>query len=101
MNKQTTNFIEIIQIAAKQGIPIIRHKSNETNILIQIKKLVAEKRKIRAADKNTYNTNLYHYIKNLNRYDTSLWKPIKIAKKPITSVPPIHKQAERPKTKKN
>jgi vacuolar-type H+-ATPase subunit H len=75
------------------------------NVAIEIKKLIAEKRRARAkwhrsqapSDKSTYNhisnrlnckikeerdKSFTDYITSLNRFDNTIWKPIKYLKNP-------------------
>jgi hypothetical protein len=79
---------------------------------LEIKELLAKKRKARAkwqrshasSDKMTYNrlsnnlksklramrTNSFeNYVSTLNRYDNSIWKPIKTTRKPVSTNPPL------------
>lgn len=87
------------------------------NIPIEIKKIIAEKRKARAtwhrthapADKTKLNriTNqlktkikeaqdrsFSDYLTHLNQFDNSIWKPIKHLKKPTMQVPPIRNEMD-------
>jgi len=86
-------------------------KKDVTNIPLEIKELLAKKRRARAkwhrshapSDKTPYNrlsnilksklramrTNSFEsYVSNLNRYDNSLWKPLISARKPVSPNPP-------------
>jgi hypothetical protein len=81
-------------------------KKDVPNIPLEIKELLAKKRRAQAKwqrshapiDKTAYNrlsnnlksklramkTNSFEtYVSNLNRYDNSLWKPLKTARKPV------------------
>jgi hypothetical protein len=83
--------------------PKITFQNNTRNVPIAIKKLIAEKRRERArwhrsqapTDKTTYNhisnrleckikeardRSFTDYITSLNRYDNTIWKPIKYLK---------------------
>jgi hypothetical protein len=107
-----TNFISTLQAAALHATPIQTTQTRSINIPSEIKKLIAVKRRARKtwqqshapSDKTAYNraTNklrteikksreltLQNYLRNLNRYDNSIWKPVKSAKKPKASVPPL------------
>ncbi|VEN54315.1 unnamed protein product, partial [Callosobruchus maculatus] len=82
---------------------------------LQIKRLIAVKRRARAkwqrthapVHKRAYNLaaqklkdeikkssdiSIQNYLSNLNRFDNSIWKPIKSLKKPKTPVPPVRRQ---------
>lgn len=107
----THDLICLLQEAARQATPPEVHKQTATNIPLEIKELLAKKRKARAkwqrshapSDKMTYNrlsnnlksklramrTNSFeNYVSTLNRYDNSIWKPIKTARKPVSTNPP-------------
>ena len=82
------------------------------NIPLEIKKLLAEKRKTRAtwqrshtpSDKTAFNrlsnhlksklktmraNSLKNYVSTLSRYDNSIWKPTKYTHKPTLASPPL------------
>jgi hypothetical protein len=82
------------------------------NVPLEIKKLLAEKRKARTkwqrshtpSDKTTYNrlsnnlksklkslraTSFENYVSTLSRYDNSIWKPITTSRKPILASSPL------------
>lgn len=100
--------------AVQQATPAIDHRKTTNNIPLEIKQLVAQKRKARAqwqrthhpSDKTKLNnlSNLLKaklknlredsfksYVSNLNRYDNSIWKPIRSSLKPQITSPPIRK----------
>ena len=106
VEEATNNFISLLQEAAQQATPTIVYKKDAVNIPLEIKKLLAQKRKERAqwqrshipSDKTAFNrlsSNLKsklkamrahsftNYISTVSRYDNSVWKPIKFSRKPI------------------
>lgn len=108
----TEELIRTLQEAAKIATPVYDNKTRKVNIPFEVKKLLVEKRKARRrwqnshhpADKTIYNNlnnklrsklkqinndNFANYITNLNRYDNSIWKPIKFTRKPIMATPAI------------
>ena len=108
----TTQFITILQETAKLATPPIAEARQPLHIPVEIKHLIAAKRKARArwhkthspVDKNKFNrisnrlkaklneardSSIQGYINRLSRHDNSLWKPIKSAKKPKLAIPPI------------
>ena len=112
---KTTQFITILQEAAKLATPPSVEARQPANIPVQIKHLIAAKRKARArwhqthspADKNKLNrisnrlkaklneardSSIKDYVNRLSRHDNLLWKPIKSAKKPKLAIPPIRRQ---------
>jgi hypothetical protein len=125
IDRETSNLIHLLQQAAKDSTPnYCQHGSplnihNKINIPIEIKKLVAVKRRARSrwhrtqapTDKNKYNqlsNKLKHtlkalknaefenYTRGLTRQDNSIWKPIKNKRKPMTAVPPIRQYSTPP-----
>jgi hypothetical protein len=101
----TNNFISLLQEAAQV------HNKDVVNIPLEIKKLLAEKRKTRAtwqrshtlSDKTAFNrlsnhlksklqamraNSLKNYVSTLSRYN-SIWKPIKSTRKPTLAFPPL------------
>jgi hypothetical protein len=50
--------------------------------------------KLRAAFRNTREQTLQHYLRNLNNYDNSIWKPVKATNKPIAPIPPLRVQTQ-------
>jgi len=46
--------------------------------------------------KEAQNTSFYEYMSGLNRYDNSIWRPIKTSSKPPQEYPPIRKQSPTP-----
>ncbi|PNF38784.1 RNA-directed DNA polymerase from mobile element jockey [Cryptotermes secundus] len=112
-----TNFINILKEAALHATPIPTTQTRSINIPTEIKKLIADKRRARKtwqlshapADRTVYNraTNklraeikksreltLHNYLRNLNRYDNSIWTPVKSTKKPIVPVSPLKIQID-------
>lgn len=112
INETLTMLNNKLKTAAQNATPVTKAGNETHNIPVEIKKLIAQKRKARKrwhqthapADKTTLNrlsnqlktklkeaqeSSFTHYITNLNRYDNSIWKPIKNSKKPKTHVPPI------------
>jgi hypothetical protein len=106
------NFIRLLQVAAQQATPTLAYKKDVVNIPLDIKKLLAEKRKARVtwqrshtqSDKTAFNrlsnhlkpklqamraNSLKHYVSALGCYDNSIWKPIKSSRKPILASPPL------------
>jgi hypothetical protein len=102
------------QETARQATPPKVHKQTATNIPLEIKELLTKERKVRTkwqrshapSDKMTYNrlsnnlksklramrTNSFeNYASTLNRYDNSMWKPIKTTPKPVSTNPPACK----------
>jgi hypothetical protein len=49
--------------------------------------------KLRAAIKKTREQTLQNYLRNLNHYGNSIWKPVKATNKPI-AVPPLRVQTQ-------
>lgn len=107
-------FISKLQQAAKQSSPITPAKKVNQNVSIEIKNLIAEKRRARATwqrthapnDKQKYNQlnrklnkklkqernkEFEQYLLKLSRTDQSIWKPIRNIKKPKHTAPPIRK----------
>lgn len=101
------------------SLPCYNHKIKILIIITEIKTLIALKRRARAKwhrihapqDKTALNraTNqlkakikaerdrsFHEYVSSLNRFDNSIWKPIKHRSKPIQQIPPI--QDETPPT---
>lgn len=112
-------FIKILQHAARTATPINILKKQQNNIPLEIKKLVAEKRKARSLWQRTHtpanrtkynqisnklklklletkNESFNSYISNLQRQDNSIWKPIKGKRKPVPTAPPIRKYSTPP-----
>jgi hypothetical protein len=119
LEEATHKLINILQQAAQQATPQPKPNSNKANMPVEIKLLILDKRKARnkwhrhhiPADKTIYNrlrnklrsklkelqTNSFNdYISKLNRYDNSLWRPVKSALKPQLSIPPIRTQSPTP-----
>jgi len=46
--------------------------------------------------KEAQNTSFYEYVSSLNRYENSIWRPIKTASKPRQENPPISTQTPTP-----
>ena len=116
----TQELIQTLQEAAKQATPPSHTPQKRVNnIPFDIKKLVIEKRKARKKwhrshspmDKTIFNrlTNklkkklndirnisFCEYVSSLNRYDNSIWRPIKTSSKPPQVNPPIRKQTPSP-----
>jgi hypothetical protein len=107
-----TKCIEILQEATKLATPPTVEARQPPHIPLEIKHLIAAKRKARArwhqthspVDKNTFNrisnrlkaklkedrdSSIQEYINRLSRHDNTLWKTIKSAKKPQLAIPPI------------
>jgi hypothetical protein len=106
-------LILLRQEAAQQATPTIVYKKKDVvNIPLEIKKLLAEKRKARAtwqrshtpSDKTAFNrlsnhlksklqamraNSLKNYASTLSRSDNSIWKPIKSSRKPILAFAPL------------
>lgn len=105
-------LINLLQEAALQSTPPQVPQDNVNDLPLEIKQLLKEKRKARAiwhrsrnpADKTKFNhlTNklktklkqmreesFKEYLNKLNKYDQSIWKPIKNARKPKAYIPPI------------
>lgn len=116
---ETNNLINLLQNAAKQSTPQPGQKKFSTNIPLEIKRLVAEKRKARSIWQRTHrpddrtiynnktrnlktaleqmrNNSFENYVSNLSRQDNSIWKPIKNKNKPINTSPPIRKNSLPP-----
>jgi hypothetical protein len=115
-----TSFISIIKQATQEATPLIHFQKNTRNVPIEIRKLIAEKRRARARwqrshapmDKTAYNhtsnrlkwklkevrdESFTEYITSLNRYDNSIWKPIKHLKQPTAQNHPIrHETSPQP-----
>ena len=93
-------LIMIFQKAARQATPPPNIQKRTKDIPFEIKKLIIEKRKARKKwqcshspkDKTLFNqltnrlkktlkeaqnTSFYEYVSSLNRYDNSIWRPIK------------------------
>jgi hypothetical protein len=113
------NLIAILQEAARQSTPPSHTPQTPNNIPFEIKKLVIEKRKARKRwhrshspmDKTLFNqltnklkkklkeaqnASFHAYVSSLNKYDNSVWKPIKTSSKPPHENPPIRKQTPTP-----
>ena len=68
VEEATNNFFRLLQEAAQQATPTIVYKKNDVNIPLEIKKLLAEKRKARAkwqrrytpSDKTAFNRPVNH-----------------------------------------
>jgi hypothetical protein len=103
---------KVMQQSATQSTPPLEPQKRINNTPLEIKQLLREKRKARAlwqrthipADKTRYNqltnklksklkemreASFTNYVQNLNRYDHSIWKPIKNNRKPKEPSPPI------------
>lgn len=116
---ETNNYIKLLQFAAKEATPNSTSPTPNTQIPIEIKKLIAKKRKARSTWQRTHtpddrrkymqksnelksklnemrNRSFEKYISNLTRQDNSIWKPIKNAKKPKTTSSPIRKYCTPP-----
>jgi hypothetical protein len=112
VEEATNNLISLLQEATQPATPTIVHKKDVVNIPLEIKKLLAEKRKARAtwkrsdtpSDKTAFNwlsnhlksklqamraNSLKNYVSTLCRYDNSIWKPIKSSRKLILASPPL------------
>ena len=110
-----TSLINTIKQATQDATPKITFLNNTRNLPIEIKKLIAEKRRARARwhrsqapiDKTTYNhisnrlkckikeereRSFSEYVTSLNRYDNTIWKPIKHLKKPKTQIHPVRNE---------
>jgi hypothetical protein len=115
----TEDFISTLQQAAHLATPTRPPQSTSTSLPLDIKRVVALKRRARAKwqkthapdDRRLYNTasnklktalrNLRNdsftkYVSSLRRDDYSIWKPIKARKKPQTQLPPIRKNTTPP-----
>ena len=120
----TTQFITILQEAAKLATPPSAEARKPPHIPVEVKHLLTAKRKARArwhqthspADKNKLNrisnrlkaklneardSSIKDYINRLSRHDNSLWKPIKSAMKPKLAIPPIRRQTSDTSWAKN
>ncbi|KAF2881190.1 hypothetical protein ILUMI_24974 [Ignelater luminosus] len=98
--------------AAQPATPQQSAQCTLNMLLVELKKLTAEKRRTRArwqrtqapADRTTYNRisnqlkakirdlrekSFNEYVKNFNRFDNTLWKRIKSTKKPKLQNPPV------------
>lgn len=116
IDETLTQFVEILTNAAQYATPETPTQ-NQTymNIPTKIKKLIAIKRNAKAKwhkshapeDKTALNRAANHlkseikeakeksfheYITNLNRFDNSIWKPIKHSRKPKPHVPPVRNE---------
>jgi hypothetical protein len=101
---QDENSINIIKQATQDATPTPKTslQNKTTNVPTEIKKFIADKRRARArwhrsqapSDKTTYISNrlkckikeerdkyFTDYITSLNRFDNTIWKPIKYFKK--------------------
>jgi hypothetical protein len=119
IEKSTLAFIKLLQEAAQQATPPIKPRPTLNDIPLDIKGLVAKKRKARTiwhrthapADKNKFNQlnirleaklkkiinqNFEEYVSKLTRYDNSIWKPIRNLKQPKHDAPPIRKNNAEP-----
>ncbi|PNF14166.1 hypothetical protein B7P43_G13477 [Cryptotermes secundus] len=100
-----TSLINTTKQATQVATPKITFQNNTRNVPIEIKKLISQKRRARArwyrsqapTDKTTYShtsnglkckikeareSSFSNYITSLNRYDNTIWKPIKHLKNP-------------------
>lgn len=118
LEEATNHLIKTIQEAGWAAKPSIQvRKQNYTNIPLQIKQLLAEKRRSRAIWQRTHNPlnkTIYNrlsnklkvklnevrneqfeqYIGNLTRYDHSLWKATRgLKQRPKIHIAPIRNQA--------
>jgi hypothetical protein len=114
-------LIAILQEAARQATPSPNIPKRTNNILFEIKKIIKEKRKackkwhhshspmdktlfnqltnrLKKKLKKAQNTSFYEYVSSLNRYDNSIWRPIKTSSKPFQENLPICKQTPTPGT---
>ena len=115
----TTNFIAILQQAAKAATPPRRPSNPTSHLPSEIKRLVAIKRKARSKWQKTHapddrrlfnnasnklkaalhklrNTSFNAYISTLQRDDNTIWKPLKSRKRPQTPLLPIRKNSTPP-----
>ena len=93
------------------------YKKDGVNIVLEIKKLLAEKRIAKAkwqshtpSDKTTFNrlssilksqlkvmrTNSFKNYVSMCRYDNSVWKPIESPRKPVLASPPLRLETPNP-----
>ena len=119
IERETQDFINLIQQAAREATPRIKMKNESHHISCEIKKLIAQKRRARSIWQRTHtpnsktrynqlsnelksklretrNNSFTQYVSNLSRYDNSIWKPIKSRNKPTTSTPPLRKNTNPP-----
>jgi len=112
----TNAFITLLQDATKQATPPIAGVAHPVSIPMELKQLLAAKRKARARwqrthfpdDKRTLNRlshklksklqevrerSIQTYITRLSIHDNSLWKPVRTVRRPKTAIPPIRKQS--------
>lgn len=115
----TEAFISKLQQAAQQSSPVLQPRKIKQDIPLEIKKLIAEKRRARSKWQRTYapadrqdynqisrrlknrlkeirNEEFEQYISKLSRTDHSIWKPIQNSKKPTTPAPPVRKNINEP-----
>ena len=108
----TDNFISTLQQAAHLATPIRTPQRPSTTLPLDIKRLVAIKRRARAKWQQTHapddrllyniaskklktalrklrNDSFANYVTTLRRDDHSIWKPIKSRNKPQTPLPSI------------
>lgn len=119
LERTTNHLIQTLQKAGWHATPFIeRMRKTQVNVPLNVKRLVAQKRKARAKwqrthnilDKRTYNhlSNLLKrnireiknqqfetYLSTLTRDDNSIWKAAKSFKRPKIHIPPIRNQTDQ------
>jgi hypothetical protein len=113
-----TTLVNTLKQATQDATPTPKIPSpNKRTVSIEIKKIIAEKRRARArwhrshapTDKTEYNhisnrlkskikeakdKYFSDYISSLSRYDNTIWEPIKHLRKPTIPIPPIRNETE-------
>jgi hypothetical protein len=115
----TAQFIGVLQQAAQAATPKRHPLHPASNLPLDIKSLVAIKRRARSRWRKTHalgdrrlfnsasnklkaalhelrNASFTAYVSSLTRVDNSIWKPLKSRNKPRTPLPPIHKNSTPP-----
>jgi hypothetical protein len=92
----------LLQEAAQPPTPTIVYLKHVMKIHLEIKKLLAEKRKARLSNhlksklQRMMTNSLKNYASSLSRYDHSSRKPIKSSHKPILTSPPLRLETPTP-----
>jgi hypothetical protein len=119
IEREILDLTSLIQHAARMATPQLPLKHDTNYISLELKQLIAQKRRARSIWQRTHtpnnrtrynqlsnilksklrelhNNSYTYYISNLSRHDYSIWKPIKSRRKPITSIPPLRLNKHHP-----